>query len=372
MSQSPVSEKSRKQRDPMDPKKFREEINNIKKSIDNLTVLATHVGQNGSVTATVMVGGKQKQEKFGAQAIKSFKSRINKKLDSFASEYSNTYRSKKCRKNKKSKKDEGLSKEKKEKLPNLSKISDTFREFWKGANLGPVNLENYSDEQIRNKEFGDEESVVSYIPKLTDYGITSSSLLQSAWSTYVDVNGLKITVNEGGKDRIYLKADPHMKKFLKPALDWLVKDTKENPEKYKKSFNPDRFERSWLAVIGSFYTIPRPGKEPSPKQRAVGITEAMTKETEDELRKDDIRKDVKDEINTLKEVRQKWRARLGTGKKSKQKASSSVQESSEGEQLSEEEEEGGEVDTQSEGEQLSEGEEGDIQSEEEQLSDQDS
>jgi len=370
MSQSPVSGKSRKLHDPVLPKKFREEINSIKKSIDDLIVLATHVGHNGSVTATVMVGGKQKQEKFGAQAIKSFKSRINKKLDSFASEYSNTYRSKKSKKSRKSK--EG---EEKEKLPNLSKISDAFREFWAGANLGPVNLEGYSDDDIKNKSFKAEVSLVSKLPMLTQRGITSSSLLQSAWATYVDANVLKTKVTEGEKERIYLKADKHMKDHLGPALDWLAKNATDKKGK-KVAFNADQFERKWLAIIGSFYTIPRPGNKPSPMQEAVGITQAMTDAEQNYLRQDGTRKEVKNEIELLKQVRNEWRAKLGTGKKkSKQKASSSVQESSEEEeQLSDTGSQTGEdVDVRSEEEeeeQLSDtgsqaGEDVDVQSEEE-------
>jgi hypothetical protein len=333
MSQSPVSGKSRKLHEPVLPKKFREEINNIKKRIDDLIVLAIHVGRNASVSATINVKGKESQEKFGAQAIKIFKSRINKKLDSFASEYSNTYRSKKSRKSRKELSEEEKKKrEENRKIPNLSKISDDFRKFWEGANLGPVNIENYSNEQIFNKEFDAKDSLASKLPMLTQQGITSSSLLQSAWSTYVDVNRLKEkVVDKDGKERSYLKADKYMRDKLGTALDWLAnnkKDKKGNP------FNADQFERKWLATIGSFYTIPRPGAQPSPRQKAVGINQAMTEEVQNNLRQLPTRENVKKEIDLLKQVRDKWRKRLGTVKKStsKRKASLSTQQLSEGEE----------------------------------------
>ena len=340
---------------------FKEDTKKLKADIANLTTFASNIGRQGSVSVR-MNDDDEEPVSFTAQDVKSFRSQINKKLMDMQAEYSIVFKGKKQKKEKKA-----------NQLPNLSKITDTYRDFWANADLGLV------DPDPSKAESEDNPTVISMLPMLTDQGVTSSSLLQSAWATYIDVHKLK---NKEAKKAKFIKADDHMVDSLGNALDWLEENTPlpEQKERYKKKkaagkkaeepeeFDRYAFKRFWLATIGSYYTVPRPCAEPSEVQVRIGNKKAMSEEEETELRDSDNRRSVQEEITLLKEVRNRWNKLLGNGKfatKNGKKANAEEEEEAQdSEEESEEESEKVEKDTQEEEEEEEE-EEGDESSTEE-------
>ncbi len=350
-----TTQTTRAQRTAMPAQQFKEDIATLKRDIGNLITLAAQIAREGSVTVTLP--GQKEPVTFGAQSIKSFRSQINKKLTAISSEYSLAIRGRRA------KRATGRAGG----LPNLSLISDSYRRFWAEANLGPLDPRNFSIEDIAAGNFPDDQAVVGQLPLLTEQAITSSSLLQSAWATYIDVNGLRNTPNYTQDELnallqedvyrnmtrdealkainalpqysgLYLHVDRHIEDSLGPALDWLEQNTPtvEQQARYqakldantdpKKTFDePEKFDRNafkryWLATIGSFYTVPRPGAPASPAQIAVGNDVAMTQEQETNLRQEATRRDVQAEIAVLKDVRDKWNRKLQTGAYAPKKA----------------------------------------------------
>ena len=306
---------TRAQRTAMPAQQFKEDIATLKRDIGNLITLAAQIAREGSVTVTL--AGQKEPVTFGAQSIKSFRSQINKKLTAIQSEYSLAMRGRRV------KRATGRAGG----LPNLSLISESYRIFWQGANLGPLTPLNFSVEDIRAHAFPDNQAVVNQLPLLTTEGITSSSLLQSAWATYIDSNGLRHPTDP---KLLSVAGDDYLQDALGPALDWLEANTPtaEQNARYQakldagkdvnkldppEKFNRNGFKRYWLATIGSFYTVPRPAAAVSAAQAAVGNDAPMSVEVEAQLRAEETRKSVQDEITVLKGVRDLWNQKLQTG-----------------------------------------------------------
>lgn len=345
-----MAEKKEEKKVPRKSDLYRGDVSLLKRDIGNLVTLASQIAREGSVT--VKLNKEKDPVTFGAQSIKSFRSQINKKLTSLASEYSLAMRGRRV------KRAAGRAGG----LPNLSLISPSYQTFWANANLGPLNPLNYDYDQIENRTFPKVEDVINKLPLLVQEGITSSSLLQSVWATYIDVNGLRNAPPTqkdldqylgqqpySGMNRadavaainklpqfsaLYLHVDDHMLESLGSALDWLEDNTPtaEQESRYqaklqaqaeageKKKLNaPEKFDRYafkryWLATIGPFYTVPRPSSEgPNPQQIEVGNDVIMTVDQEAVLRTEGNRQRVQDEITVLKGVRDLWNKKLGTG-----------------------------------------------------------
>jgi hypothetical protein len=321
-----MSTKPKVTRPPLKSKEFRADVKAIYNSINELVTLAAIVGREG--TFKMKLPGHKEETAIGAQEIRSWTSQIRAELVNLAKEYTNALQ-KKPRRAKRA----GSA-------PNLSYITDAYRDFWRGANLGLV----YPGQA----QSADNVPVNTQLPFLTEQGITSSALLQSAWATYIDVNDLK-----DKDDTLLLRTDDYMNRKLKTTLDWLEKNTPtpEQEKRYKakvaagkepnppERFNRNSFKRYWLAVIGSFYTVPRIGNQPSPQQILAGNTTALTAEEEQALRDEANRQAVQEEINLLKEVRERWNEITGTGKSGKKGKGKARAEEEEEEEEEEDEEE---------------------------------
>lgn len=313
---------TRQQQPQLTSQEFADQVDEIKASLSNIISLSAEVGRQGSVRATI----RNEEVTVGPQMLKSFRSQINERLDNLRKAYGVTSRSKSRRRQR----TEGEKKE--PRLPNLSRLHPAYVEFWAGANLGNLNPGAGADES--------NPPVNTLLPTLTERGITSASLLQSAWATYMDQNELKgpdeefdLTMILGAdylanidyKKREKLEkrlfhADEYMNNQLGAVFDYLENEA-INPtrlETYNKKiaagdkadfperFSRHGFQRYWTAVFGSFYTVPRPKVEPSLRQEAVGNVENLSAEEEAELKDVNTRNAVQNEINILKGVRERW------------------------------------------------------------------
>lgn len=335
----------RPKRIPREPTQLKEDMKQLSMDIANLISLTAAVGREQGTrskgTLEVNIPGPNKttrQAVIGSKEIASFRRQINDVINEIYADYSTLFRSK-------SRGGAGTgASSRKGRPPNLSLIAPSFADFWARANMGPVNPDLAEDPETN-------PPLISRLPLLRR-GITTPALLQSAWATYADVNGLKngpefaaLMEAQGYEpdpryaDRNYLHADQHMIDTLGLALDWLEGDTngipntptqkqkqnyaaKQNPSTGARStrkpkplerFNRFAFQRFYTTMLGALYIVPRPGNEPTPAQIAVHNDRPMSEEQEEELRRDENRTAVQQEINLLKTVRGQWNRILGTG-----------------------------------------------------------
>ena len=250
---APVEEQEQQQEGaPISSQEFKNRTAYIDKLYDYLITLAGQVGLKGSFTMSLKkdyidASGRtrqyDKEVTINSTTIRNLRSQIKALNNELVKEYAHavTYKPKKGSRGKD---------------VNLSMISESYRMFWQGANLGPVDPGNWPREEIKSNRYteGQPELVVNNLPALTDKGISSSSLFQSAWADYLDANMLKnglpktdqeinAAIAEEGLgnlkreqaieelkkipkyDSHYYHVDEHMKKWLAPALDYLEQNT---------------------------------------------------------------------------------------------------------------------------------------------------
>lgn len=306
-----TTKKTREQKPLPTPDEMTKEIKDLKNQLSWLITLAINVGQDGKV---VIPWGKKNAE-FGRQSLKSFLAQVNKKLGEILSNYKKLNSEKGRRK--KRQVEEGYVP--KPKSFGLTKISESFRRFWAGANLGNVIP-------------GDPNSprLVDELPLLTKEGITTPALLPSLWATYIEANGL---TDKNNKTLIH--PDEHMKQDLGQAIRYFVsnpnkkamdtynarlKKYEENLKAGKKvgkkpnnpnSFSIDVLPNTFPTSLSKYFVVPRTEEDLTKEKEAVGNDAIITPAELAKLQDPGTKEEVKRELEIVKEVRDRYKASKG-------------------------------------------------------------
>lgn len=158
---SPITQAAAKNAEPLSSKEFADKIKYLEraaKSLVKITALVNKYDMNQPLRIRDSV------------VIK--RSDVSKYLDAYL------YQLRDLRKiyNNRKKRSSGKSTQ----LHSLFKISDQLRDFYRGANLGPIDLD-----KPRGKK------LASMIKLVTEKGMATSGILTSLLSRYIEVNGLK-------------------------------------------------------------------------------------------------------------------------------------------------------------------------------------
>lgn len=310
-----TEESSRKEIIPPTPEEIKENIKALKQHILSLSSAAFQVGEKHEFTTTY----RGETVTWGKPALKSFAAKINAELDRIIKEA--TARGVKVKKTSKTSKP----------VPKTpSKISESFRDFWDGANLGPIHPED-------NKDLRFTQPLIKSLKLLADYGVVLTSSFSALWLIYADVNHLR---NEDGTYHV----NKYMEEKLGPALKWLeseqgyqedLKKYQEALDKYnegktrKKPTKPERFNRNRIkhtqfSKINSLYTVTKPGSKPTPGRIAVGNDSVMTEEENKDLTSEENKEEAAAEGKLISEVHDRWAKVLGTGKYAPKKSKKKV------------------------------------------------
>ena len=305
-----TTKKTREQKPLPTPDEMTKEIKDLKNQLSWLITLAISVGQDGKV---VIPWGKKNAE-FGRQSLKSFLAQVNKKLGEILSNYKKLNSEKGRRK--KRQVEEGVEgAAPKQRSFGLTKISESFRHFWATANLGHV-IPNDPNSPL----------LVDQLPLLTNEGITTTSLLQSLWATYIEVNGL---VDPNNKSLIL--PDDHMKQDLSKAIEYFISHpTKRSMETYREklrkydenvkagkkvgnrpvdpsTFSFDVLPNTFTTSLTKYFVVPRTEAGLTPEKRYVGNNAVITPAELAKLQDPRNKEEVKNELEIVKDVRARYK-----------------------------------------------------------------